>query len=720
MVNLNKFKDLISVPLASFGLPNSDGTKVAYLSQKANWKEDQYNSNIFIFDVKTATTHQLTNSNSVNSMDWWKETDLLVLMPDSNKKLQLFLYRGLIGDPIKLTNEKEGISSFKVCQDGIIYLSSDPDKFKLKQRSDKFGDFKHIEEETAASKLMYFPIEEMIKFNSTKESEYEDISKNQIEPLLNLTTQMINPLHIYNFDCSTDGSKILISGTEKADLIFMNDRINYILTINFKIELQMFIESENAKKKKDQSDKNSEAINSDEADNKEEEVKKFGDLTKLNLPYSAFLVIFSPDGNNLLINFQERDTKFYTQADLWLISFDKALKQDISQSDLFCLTREIDQSIMSSQWTDKGIYLTYFENTRSKIILIDPLSLKREEIKLQDNWNGWMVRANKSGDFVTLAFHEKHSPELIFQDRNGISKFITQTSLLIEEVTKKNNLELIPVETIEWESKDGTIIHGVIRKPRNFNPKKKYPLVFIVHGGPSWISYETALSGQDIRYYPSVQFSNNDIICVYPNYRGSIGKGQSFLELNVNNLGVGDLWDIESCIDFLDNQGFIDTSKIGCMGWSQGGYISAMAATHSNKFAATSVGAGISDWYSYWMTTDIRLFTHDYLSGNPLENRLNYQKTSPMSSIQNANTPTLIQIGENDQRVPLVNATELYRALKLKGVATQLFVFTGMPHGITKPRENLAVIVQNYQWFNHYLLGKELDLTPAIDDKKSE
>jgi len=101
----------------------------------------------------------------------------------------------------------------------------------------------------------------------------------------------------------------------------------------------------------------------------------------------------------------------------------------------------------------------------------------------------------------------------------------------------------------------------------------------------------------------------------------------------IDNLGIGDLWDIESGIDFLVEKGFIDEKKVGCMGWSQGGYISAFATTHSEKFAAISVGAGISSWYTYHIGTDIRQFTQHYLSSLPHENMPIYEKTSAMVKI---------------------------------------------------------------------------------------
>jgi dipeptidyl aminopeptidase/acylaminoacyl peptidase len=167
---------------------------------------------------------------------------------------------------------------------------------------------------------------------------------------------------------------------------------------------------------------------------------------------------------------------------------------------------------------------------------------------------------------------------------------------------------------------------------------------------------------------------------------------------------------VESAVDHLVELGWVDPEKVGCMGWSQGGYISAFAGLHSDKFKAVSVGAGISDWYTYHISNDIPDFTRDYLSGSPFRNRILYEKTAPISNLSNAKTPMLIQHGSDDRRVPLSNATELYRGLKEMGVPVELFIFPGMGHPITKPRENHAVMYQNLNWFSHHLLGEDLKL----------
>jgi dipeptidyl aminopeptidase/acylaminoacyl peptidase len=178
----------------------------------------------------------------------------------------------------------------------------------------------------------------------------------------------------------------------------------------------------------------------------------------------------------------------------------------------------------------------------------------------------------------------------------------------------------------------------------------------------------------------------------------------------VKNLGVGDAWDVLSGIEYLEDQGLIDGDSLGCMGWSQGGYISAFLTTNSKKFKAISVGAGISNWMTYYVNTDIHPFTRQYLKDTPWSNKQIYELTSPMTNINNASTPTLIQHGEFDRRVPIANGYELVQGLRDVGVETELIVYKGFGHGISKPKERLAAIWHNWQWFAKYIWGEEIEL----------
>jgi dipeptidyl aminopeptidase/acylaminoacyl peptidase len=259
-------------------------------------------------------------------------------------------------------------------------------------------------------------------------------------------------------------------------------------------------------------------------------------------------------------------------------------------------------------------------------------------------------------------------------------------------------------ELIEWKSKDGTPIEGVLIKPADFEPTRKYPLLVVIHGGPTGVDRPVI---QADRYYPLERFAAKGAVILRPNYRGSAGYGEKFRSLNVRNLGVGDYDDVISGVDALIAKGFIDRSRVGAMGWSQGGYISAFITTFSDRFKAVSVGAGISNWTTYYVNTDIHPFTRQYLKATPWDDPEIYRKTSPISYLATARTPTLIQHGENDKRVPIPNAYELYQALQDKGVPSKLIVYKGFGHGINKPKQQRAVMEHNYEWFSEWLWGEK-------------
>lgn len=262
------------------------------------------------------------------------------------------------------------------------------------------------------------------------------------------------------------------------------------------------------------------------------------------------------------------------------------------------------------------------------------------------------------------------------------------------------------VELISWKSKDGASIEGVLHKPADFDPHKKYPLLVVIHGGPTGVS--RALMNPANHYYPVELFLSKGALVLEPNYRGSAGYGESFRSLNVRNLGVGDMWDVMSGVEALIEQGIADPSRLGSMGWSQGGYISAFLTTNTDRFKAISVGAGISDWMTYYVNTDITPFTRQYLQATPWEDPSIYALTSPITNIKKARTPTLIQHGQFDKRVPIPNGYELYRGLRDENVPARMIVYAGFGHGITKPKSNRAVLQHNLDWFSHYIWGESI------------
>jgi dipeptidyl aminopeptidase/acylaminoacyl peptidase len=359
------------------------------------------------------------------------------------------------------------------------------------------------------------------------------------------------------------------------------------------------------------------------------------------------------------------------------------------------ITDNFDEQPNLLEWTPSGVYFQGARKTEMHLFQANPAS--GEIARVSETPSGWGVSLSPDGKHAALVIEdEKQLPEVYVTSLSRWSpRKLTDYTAQVRDWT-------LPVdEVISWKSTDGTVIEGVLTKPADFDASKKYPLLCVIHGGPTGIDTPQKVHP----FYPIDLWANRKALVLRVNYRGSMGYGEKFRQLNVRNLGVGDAWDVESGVDHLISKGWVDPKHVGVMGWSQGGYISAFLTTSSTKFAAASVGAGISNWATYYYNTDITPFTIQYLGDNPATDPEIYRKTSPMTYINRAKTPTLIQHGENDRRVPIANGYELRQGLEDRGVPVDMIVYKGFGHGITKPKARRAVLEHNLLWFNHYIWG---------------
>lgn len=433
--------------------------------------------------------------------------------------------------------------------------------------------------------------------------------------------------------------------------------------------------------------------------------KKVTHLVKEDGPNGS--PVWSPDGKTLAFSSKLGKESYINNSEICTIP--------VTGGKITCLTEAFDETIGPSVWNKDGIYFSSIQGMTGQIFRLNPAT--RAIGKISDN-KGMMWGFSMSKDGKTVACYymdADHTPEIYV---SPVDSFKLNRLTRFNDQTK--DWKLATKEAISWKSTDGAEITGVLIKPADFDPKKKYPLFVIIHGGPTGISYPQKVDGYN-RYYPIEQWAAKGAVFLEPNYRGSAGFGYKFRKLNYRNLGVGDYWDVISGVDYLISRGFVDKNRVASMGWSQGGYISAFITTYSDRFKAVSVGAGISDWVDYYYMTDITPFCIHYLGATPWEDPEVYKKTAPMTHINNAKTPTLIQHGEFDKRVPINNAYKLYRGLQDRGIPSKFIVYKGFGHGISKPKENLAVLTHNWRWFNKYIFGEEPEEEKfAEQDEKSD
>jgi dipeptidyl aminopeptidase/acylaminoacyl peptidase len=361
------------------------------------------------------------------------------------------------------------------------------------------------------------------------------------------------------------------------------------------------------------------------------------------------------------------------------------------------LTEKLEASVTDIKWTSNSTLIAHaVEGCYSSLKKIDTKTGKH----INAYSKGVIIRAMslhiKTGAMAFSASTPQHPYEVFSGTITGGLKKLTDHN------SELNKIKLSKQEVISWTAPDGWKIEGILTYPINYRAGTKYPLLLQIHGGPEGVS----TNGWNTRaVYPVQWYAAHGYFVLEPNYRGSQGRGVDFAKGNHNDLGGKEFDDILAGIDYLVNKGMVDKDKIGTGGFSYGGYLSAWAATkHSARFKVAVMGAGISNWISFSGTTEI-IHENSLVHWNLwwYDNMDLVWERSPLAHINNAKTPVMIVHGNADTRVPLSQSEEMYNALKLKKVHTQLIVYQRQPHGLLEREAQIDYMNRTLDWFNDYL-----------------
>jgi len=264
--------------------------------------------------------------------------------------------------------------------------------------------------------------------------------------------------------------------------------------------------------------------------------------------------------------------------------------------------------------------------------------------------------------------------------------------------------KLPTVKHVTWKAPDGTTVGGVLELPPTYQKGEVLPLVVALHGGP------TTSTKADLSFDPHngrLYFATAGYAVLLPNYRGSTGYGDKFLKDLIGYENDLDVKDILAGVEQLKKDELIDPDRVACMGWSNGGYLTNCLITRKDspiKFRAASSGAGILDTVAEWGFNDEPAYAMVFKKGLPWEQPDLYRKTSPTYGLGNVTTPTLIHVGGADERCPPGHSRMLHRALKeYRKVPTELVVYTGEPHGLSKMSNRRAKMEWDLAWFEKYM-----------------
>ncbi|MBA3974982.1 MAG: S9 family peptidase [Candidatus Solibacter sp.] len=632
-----------------------DGTTVVYSVREADWEQNEFVSQLWIAPVSGGAPYQLTRGkSSAGNPQWSPDSKRIAFSTSRDGKGQIWLIPPTGGEAVALTNEEASPGGFKWSPDGkrIAFTSAGPEPKDLKDRKERYGDFEIYQQDYRQSHLWVVDVPEEIPTASKQKPKATAITSG-------------TEYSVGGFEWSPDGLKIAFSASKSPLLIDVDTSDIYTVGL------------------------------ADKA------VKK---IIATAGPDSN--PVWSPDGKQIAFSTANADPFFfYKNGRIGVVAADGGSVQIVAG--------EVDEDIGPAEWGKDGIYFSAWRKLENGIHVVQPGGKAR---RLFEASGVSFMGASLSKDeklVAAVAARANEYPEVYVLRNDPQSARIQKITSFAGQYAKHNPANR---EVVRWKSSDGVEIEGILTKPADFDPSKKYPLLVVIHGGPTGI--DTPIRRAD-SYYPIERFAAKGAVILQPNYRGSAGYGEKFRSLNVRNLGVGDAWDVLSGVDYLISRGFVDESKLGSMGWSQGGYISAFLTTNTSRFKAISVGAGISDWMTYYVNTDITPFTRQYLHATPWDDPAIYARTSPITNIRQAKTPTLIQHGENDKRVPIPNGYQLYQGLKDVGVEARFVIYKGFGHGITKPKQLRHVQEDNERWFLKHVWGEEMK-EPAVEESKPE
>jgi dipeptidyl aminopeptidase/acylaminoacyl peptidase len=260
------------------------------------------------------------------------------------------------------------------------------------------------------------------------------------------------------------------------------------------------------------------------------------------------------------------------------------------------------------------------------------------------------------------------------------------------------------VKLLNWQTADGFDIEGILYLPANYDQEKDgtLPLLLHIHGGPMAI-FQRQYTATPYYYTPAA-LCERGIAVLRCNPRGSSGYGKEFRFANVQDWGGGDYGDIQQGVDTVINMGIADTENLGIAGWSYGGFMTSWTITQTDRYKAASIGAAVTNAMTFCGTADIPGFIPDYFGGEAWEIPDFYREHSPITHVGNARTPSIIQHGGADERVPLEQGLQFFNALQRQGVPVDMYIYPRQGHVIDEPRLVANAIQRNLDWFTSMLV----------------
>jgi dipeptidyl aminopeptidase/acylaminoacyl peptidase len=356
------------------------------------------------------------------------------------------------------------------------------------------------------------------------------------------------------------------------------------------------------------------------------------------------------------------------------------------------LTNKLNRSVSAPRFTPDGAYLVFLvTDDRTEYPARMPVAGGEVQRLLRGASTVSSMDQSKQGRIAVIYANDGKSGEVYAFENNEVRALTHHNDELLAQ------LNLGATEEFTCKAKDGNEVHGLMTKPPDYVPDKKYPTLLRIHGGPN---------GQDAHTFNFERqfFAANGYVVLAVNYRGSSGRGEEYQLAISGDWGNKEVLDLQAAVDHAIAAGIADPDRLGVGGWSYGGILTDAIIAKDQRFKAATSGAGTALPLALY-GVDQYIMQYDYEIGPPWKvgmdpwNKISYA----FLHADQIKTPTLFLGGEKDFNVPLAGGEQMYQALRSLGVPTQLIVYPGQFHGITRPSYQKDRMERYLAWYNKYL-----------------
>jgi dipeptidyl aminopeptidase/acylaminoacyl peptidase len=405
-------------------------------------------------------------------------------------------------------------------------------------------------------------------------------------------------------------------------------------------------------------------------------------------PASDTSPLYSPDGRYIAYRAQRR--RGYESDRFRLMLYDRKTGEKKN------LTEKFDQWIGTFTWAPDSLAL-YFSAQEKEIAPIHRININSREIEtLTDGYDDDLTISRDGGFLlftrISILFPAKiYKSDLENADKGN--RLVDPNSILLSQVA------MSPLQSFWFTGAHNDKVEGFLVKPPNFDPNKKYPVKFLIHGGPqgAW--------GDDwsYRWNPELLAAGGYVVIMI-NFHGSTGYGQKFIDAINGDWGGAPYEDLMQGLDYAEQTyPFIDKNRECALGASYGGYMINWILGHTDRFKCLVSHDGMFNAESAWGTTEELWFNDWEFKGTPYDNRESYVKWSPHQYAKNFKTPTLVIHGQKDYRLDVSEGLQLFTTLQMENVPSKMLYFPDEGHWVLKPQNSQLWYKTLNDWVDQWI-----------------